>query len=413
MRKKLVITRVGRQAPQSSQVWPEELPVPLAERAAQLYPLIASGTGTREEYLELAGELAKQMLYRQSAAALSAWLTGHPFDAECYCLRGRRYLAMMQYEQGAADLEMSARLDPDNWSTEYHRGLVHFIRGDFARASQAFLHCHALSADGGSLISAANWCYLSLMRQGRRAEAEALVGAIGEDIDYDENYSYYKSVMLFSGRMSVEETLEGGRGRPAGHHPCGQRLRRGQLLSGPGRDGAGAPLSGRHRAGGRAADVVGVCLPCGQGGPQAPVSGGSAMLIQNARILTMEGPDLAHGCIRVADGKIAAVAEALAPLPDEEVVDASGLTVMPGMVDAHCHVGLYSYGLGAEGSGTNEMTTPMTPQLSAIDSINRRTASCPIPMRRASPPSAPVRAAPTSSAARSRSSRPWGTAWTI
>ena len=94
------------------------------------------------------------------------------------------------------------------------------------------------------------------------------------------------------------------------------------------------------------------------------------MLIQNARILTMEGPDLAHGCIRVADGKIAAVAEALAPLPDEEVVDASGLTVMPGMVDAHCHVGLYSYGLGAEGSGTNEMTTPMTPQLSAIDSIN-------------------------------------------
>ncbi|HIU94406.1 MAG TPA: hypothetical protein IAD24_04530 [Candidatus Aphodomorpha intestinavium] len=208
MRKKLVITRVGRQAPQSSQVWPEELPVPLAERAAQLYPLIASGTGTREEYLELAGELAKQMLYRQSAAALSAWLTGHPFDAECYCLRGRRYLAMMQYEQGAADLEMSARLDPDNWSTEYHRGLVHFIRGDFARASQAFLHCHALSADGGSLISAANWCYLSLMRQGRRAEAEALVGAIGEDIDYDENYSDYKSVMLFSGRMSVEETLK-------------------------------------------------------------------------------------------------------------------------------------------------------------------------------------------------------------
>ena len=158
MRKKLVITRVGRQAPQSSQVWPEELPVPLAERAEQLYPLIASGTGTRE--------------------------------------------------QGAADLEMSARLDPDNWSTEYHRGLVHFIRGDFARASQAFLHCHALSADGGSLISAANWCYLSLMRQGRRAEAEALVGAIGEDIDYDENYSYYKSVMLFSGRMSVEETLK-------------------------------------------------------------------------------------------------------------------------------------------------------------------------------------------------------------
>ena len=34
------------------------------------------------------------------------------------------------------------------------------------------------------------------------------MNAIGEDIDYDENYSYFKSVMLYSGRMSVEETLK-------------------------------------------------------------------------------------------------------------------------------------------------------------------------------------------------------------
>lgn len=96
------------------------------------------------------------------------------------------------------------------------------------------------------------------------------------------------------------------------------------------------------------------------------------MLIQNARIFTMEGQDYARGCIRIADGKIEAVAETLSLLPDEEILDAEGLTVMPGMVDAHCHVGLYNYGLGAEGSGTNEMVTPMTPQLSAIDSINPR-----------------------------------------
>lgn len=96
------------------------------------------------------------------------------------------------------------------------------------------------------------------------------------------------------------------------------------------------------------------------------------MLIQNARVLTMEGPALERGCIRIADGKIAAVAETLEPQPGEELLDASGWTVMPGMVDAHCHVGLYNYGLGAEGSGTNEMVTPMTPQLSAIDSINPR-----------------------------------------
>lgn len=94
------------------------------------------------------------------------------------------------------------------------------------------------------------------------------------------------------------------------------------------------------------------------------------MLIQNAHILTMEGPEILQGCIRISDGKILEVAERLEPLSGEESLDAHGFTVMPGMVDAHCHVGLYSYGLGAEGSGTNEMVTPMTPQLSAIDSIN-------------------------------------------
>lgn len=96
------------------------------------------------------------------------------------------------------------------------------------------------------------------------------------------------------------------------------------------------------------------------------------MLIRNARIFTMEGADYECGCIRIADGKIEAVAETLAPIEGEEVFEAEGMTVMPGMVDAHCHVGLYNYGLGAEGSGTNEMVTPMTPQLSAIDSINPR-----------------------------------------
>jgi len=208
MRKKLVITRVGEQAPKASQVWPEEMPVPLAERAAELYPVLENGNGTRAEYMELAAELAKQMLYRQSAEALSAALILNPFDAEAYCLRGRRYLSVGLYEEGAADLEMSARLEPNDWSTEYHRGLIHFIRGDFARASEAFLHCRALSANGGKEIAATNWCWLSLMREGRRDEAMALVNAVSEDIDYDENYSYFKSVMLYSGRMSIEDTLK-------------------------------------------------------------------------------------------------------------------------------------------------------------------------------------------------------------
>ncbi len=43
---------------------------------------------------------------------------------------------------------------------------------------------------------------------------------------------------------------------------------------------------------------------------------------------------------------------------------------MPGMVDPHCHVGMWEDGMGFEGDDGNEMTDPITPQLEAIDAIN-------------------------------------------
>ena len=43
---------------------------------------------------------------------------------------------------------------------------------------------------------------------------------------------------------------------------------------------------------------------------------------------------------------------------------------MPGIVDAHCHIGMWEDGIGFEGSDGNEATDPVTPELRAIDGIN-------------------------------------------
>ena len=53
-----------------------------------------------------------------------------------------------------------------------------------------------------------------------------------------------------------------------------------------------------------------------------------------------------------------------------QILDATGLDVYPGFVDAHCHIGLDGYGIGFEGEDFNEMGDPVTPDLSAIDGIN-------------------------------------------
>lgn len=50
-----------------------------------------------------------------------------------------------------------------------------------------------------------------------------------------------------------------------------------------------------------------------------------------------------------------------------DVIDASGLNVYPGLVDAHSHLGLDGYAVGFEGQDYNEMNDIVTPQLRAID----------------------------------------------
>jgi imidazolonepropionase-like amidohydrolase len=52
------------------------------------------------------------------------------------------------------------------------------------------------------------------------------------------------------------------------------------------------------------------------------------------------------------------------------VVDASGKWVLPGFVEAHGHVGIHEEANGPAGDDTNEMTTPNTAAVRAIDAVN-------------------------------------------
>ena len=94
------------------------------------------------------------------------------------------------------------------------------------------------------------------------------------------------------------------------------------------------------------------------------------ILIRNARVLTMEDDQVLQGGeILIQDGKIAAVGSALSA-PGARVVDAKGMYALPGVVDAHCHIGMFEDGMGFEGDDGNEATDPLTPQLRALDAIN-------------------------------------------
>ena len=82
----------------------------------------------------------------------------------------------------------------------------------------------------------------------------------------------------------------------------------------------------------------------------------------------MAGPAFV-GDVAIENGKIVAVGQSLS-YSDAEVRDVTGMTVMPGIVDPHCHIGMWEDAMGFEGADGNECTNPITPELRAIDAIN-------------------------------------------
>ena len=69
-------------------------------------------------------------------------------------------------------------------------------------------------------------------------------------------------------------------------------------------------------------------------------------------------------------GKILAIGMNLEFPEGTEIIDASGLEVYPGFVEAHCHTGLDGHGAGQVQMDYNEKNDIVTPQLRAIDGIN-------------------------------------------
>lgn len=99
---------------------------------------------------------------------------------------------------------------------------------------------------------------------------------------------------------------------------------------------------------------------------------GAYMLIKNGKIVTMAGRNYDSGCLLIENTKIKKISENIGAEENSDslVIDARGCWVMPGLIDAHCHIGIQEEGMGQEGNDTNEITEPVTPYIRAVDAVN-------------------------------------------
>jgi imidazolonepropionase-like amidohydrolase len=99
-------------------------------------------------------------------------------------------------------------------------------------------------------------------------------------------------------------------------------------------------------------------------------AGTGPLAISGGRVIPIEGAAFEDGVILVADGAIRALGRDVRIPDGADRFDATGKVVLPGLVDAHTHLGVHEEAEGWAGQDTNEATSPVTPQVRALDAIN-------------------------------------------
>ncbi len=97
---------------------------------------------------------------------------------------------------------------------------------------------------------------------------------------------------------------------------------------------------------------------CIAGISQAPVGD---LIIRNATVLTITKGTLVESDILVQKGKIVAIGKDLKSPSDIREIEGKGKFVMPGIIDAHSHIGI---------DAVNEGTHPVTPEVKVGDAID-------------------------------------------
>ncbi len=84
-------------------------------------------------------------------------------------------------------------------------------------------------------------------------------------------------------------------------------------------------------------------------------------IIRNATVLTVTKGILPKTDILITGGKIARIGGSITPLPGYQVIDATDKYVLPGIIDAHSHIGL---------DVVNEATNPVTAEVNVGDALD-------------------------------------------
>lgn len=99
--------------------------------------------------------------------------------------------------------------------------------------------------------------------------------------------------------------------------------------------------------------------------------------LKNATIYTVKNGVIQNGTLLMKDGKITAVGTNVAIPADAQVIDCTGKSIYPGMIESGSQLGLLEIGSIAEAQDHDEMGN-ITPQMQALTAVNPNATAIPV-----------------------------------
>jgi tetratricopeptide (TPR) repeat protein len=152
----------------------------------------------------------------------------HSEEPRLYRHRGHRYITLRKFDLAIRDLRKAADLvegkpdqvEPDgqpdahnvptstlNSNIYYHLGLAHYLKGEFADATNAYRKCLEFSTTPDMLVATTAWLYMSLQRVGLKEDAQRALNPITADADVIENEAYLR-LLLFHKGLASQDSLK-------------------------------------------------------------------------------------------------------------------------------------------------------------------------------------------------------------
>lgn len=169
--------------------------------------------------------------FRESIAAYTAGIAQHPDNPWMFRHRGHRYISVRELDNAIADLEKATQLtagkpdevEPDGQpnaantpigtlqsNIAYHLALAYYLKGEFAKAVPVYERELAVAKNDDRRVSTGHWLYMSLRRQGKDAEAKAMLTPFTTTMNVIENQTYHRLMLLYKGELPVDSVLTVG-----------------------------------------------------------------------------------------------------------------------------------------------------------------------------------------------------------